>query len=117
MKIKHAIDLTNANFLFSGNQGCSLNCKNNTCDESQNCTEGCNEGYWGTACTLECSSTCFREACNQTVGKCIYGCIQGRYGDTCERRCSSRCLENFCYQNGTCVKGCVQNWAGNQCDR
>lgn len=102
---------------YYGNQGCSLNCKNNTCDESQNCTEGCNEGYWGTACTLECSSTCFRQACNQTVGKCIYGCIQGRYGDTCERRCSSQCLENGCYQNGNCVKGCVQNWAGNQCDQ
>lgn len=108
---------TNANFLISGNQGCSSNCKNNVCDTSQNCTEGCNDGYWGSTCKLNCSATCFRLACNQTVGKCIYGCIQGRFGDTCEGHCNSRCLENVCYQNGTCSRGCDQNWTGNHCDR
>lgn len=96
--------------------GCNANCKNNTCDASNSCTEGCKDGYWGPTCTSNCSMSCFRKACEQTYGRCIYGCIPGRYGDMCIEYCDSKCYEAVCFQNGTCSRGCVQNWTGHSCN-
>nr|XP_034322513.1 uncharacterized protein LOC105322931 [Crassostrea gigas] len=38
--------------------GCVATCRNNACDGSGNCTDGCVNRYWGNACDSQCSANC-----------------------------------------------------------
>lgn len=43
-------------------------CKNNVCDRSGNCTDGCEDGYWGAACESRCPANCEERICDSTNG-------------------------------------------------
>lgn len=97
--------------------GCAANCKNDTCDDYGNCTNGCSEGYWGPSCDSPCIQYCKETTCNIKTGHCI-SCKSSYWGDICNFMCPIHCSGGNCDKyNGKCNKGCTQGQYGYTCDK
>lgn len=96
---------------------CNANCKNNICNSSGFCTEGCVEKYWGPTCNSQCPVNCKEPTCYDSTGLCVT-CISGFWGDNCTLHCSSFCYGKVCHKtNGNCVQGCLTGRYGDTCDK
>ncbi|XP_055999715.1 multiple epidermal growth factor-like domains protein 11 [Ostrea edulis] len=80
-----------------------------------NCSVSCGEGFYGTGCQQQCSSSC--SICNIIDGSCpkacrpgyigpncSVSCGEGLYGKGCQQKCPSSC--SICnIIDGSCPKG------------
>lgn len=102
------------NALYCINLGCNTTCKGNFCDDSTNCTDGCRNGYWGPACSLQCPDNC--KNCDSKTGQCTT-CKSGFWDNTCNSQCPMDCFERVCVKsNGNCKKGCTSGQYGDTCN-
>nr|XP_022307316.1 multiple epidermal growth factor-like domains protein 10 isoform X2 [Crassostrea virginica]XP_022307317.1 multiple epidermal growth factor-like domains protein 10 isoform X2 [Crassostrea virginica] len=121
---------------YYGNN-CSVPCPDpqcNYCDlDTGTCRGGCNPGYKGHRCELECVDGLYGDGCRNTcghctdmtqchhvTGTCLEGCIPGYMGNDCMQACSTGyygencsmscgyCLkdETCHFVNGSCLSGC-----------
>ncbi len=68
-----------------------LNSNSSICDiETGNCDEkGCEAGFYGADCNLECPKDCVDGRCDNE-GKCL-NCPPGTWGNSCESTCDINC--------------------------
>lgn len=97
--------------------GCVATCRNNVCDDSGNCYNGCVDGYWGRACESQCPANCDQRICDGTNGLCS-SCKSGYWGNACNSLCPIHCIERVCDKtNGSCTQGCTSGRYGEMCNR
>ncbi|WAR29618.1 MEG11-like protein [Mya arenaria] len=98
-------------------QTCPGDCRENPvdgltyCDFSTGeCLHGCNDGFFGEQCELECSENCAGQVtvCRRD-GYCTNGCVDNHYGSFCGEMCNSSCTDNQCDRvEGICMD-CLQD--------
>eukprot|EP00105_Crassostrea_gigas_P039592 XP_019923740.1 PREDICTED: cell death abnormality protein 1 [Crassostrea gigas] len=97
--------------------GCAATCRNNVCNGSGNCADGCVDGYWRPACESQCPANCEEPTCDSTNGFCI-SCKSGYWENTCNSQCPIHCIERVCDKtNGSCTQGCTSGHYGDMCNR
>nr|XP_022306413.1 multiple epidermal growth factor-like domains protein 10 [Crassostrea virginica] len=121
---------------YYGNN-CSVPCPDpqcNYCDlDTGTCRGGCNPGYKGHKCELECVNGFYGDGCRKQCGRCIdmtqchhvngtclngckpgykgdnciQACTTGYYGDNCNMNCGNCFNDETChFINGSCLSGC-----------
>lgn len=92
-----------------------------------NCTEKCEDYFFGENCEERCNSTC--RNCNKISGECDYGCHPGWIGHFCQKVCTAgyygeqcnsicgHCLNNSAcdHDTGVCEQGCEPGYEGEKC--
>lgn len=63
-------------------------CRDNFCDDFGYCISGCQDGYWGFVCDLQCFVYCKELKCDNKIGYC-FNCIVGYLGDICNLQCEN----------------------------
>ncbi|XP_045211293.1 cell death abnormality protein 1-like [Mercenaria mercenaria] len=114
----------------TGDVECSDNClhlddEKPACDlMTKACMYGCQNGFSGPDCSLECKTCKANESmrcsgychkpkgpnilvCNVTSGQCLYGCVKGTYwGENCTNICNTECQGQKCdFKTGECTHG------------
>ncbi|XP_046326660.2 scavenger receptor class F member 2-like [Haliotis rufescens] len=94
----------------------SENCTSQCDQERGNCRHGCDVGYFGLSCGLQCNENCLASSCGH-LGQCLHGCKVGYFGTLCELKCSSFCKNRHCHRvNGDCFDGCEPGVFGSHCN-
>ncbi|XP_052763016.1 receptor-type tyrosine-protein phosphatase kappa-like [Mya arenaria] len=98
---------------------CPANCKGGSCTTGPRCTVGCKDGFYGTNCSLRCTTMNVEcEKCSQVDGKCLK-CKDGHYphvNGSCVK-CNNKCRDMLCSsENGTCLSGCTGKVWGDKCE-
>ncbi|XP_056003701.1 multiple epidermal growth factor-like domains protein 10 [Ostrea edulis] len=88
----------------------------------------CQDGFYGSDCTLPCGQCRHGSHCNKTTGICTEGCQgkwsgtkcdvcgKGFYGKDCNRACG-KCKQDYCDKDtGVCPNGCQRRWDGSRCN-
>uniref|UniRef100_A0A2C9LFA2 EGF-like domain-containing protein n=2 Tax=Biomphalaria glabrata TaxID=6526 RepID=A0A2C9LFA2_BIOGL len=110
---------------------CPDQCANSVCDKyTSECSLGCNAGYQGTLCKLECQvgnfgpdcshncSVACPKNCTKDDGRCLsMECPKGAYGHNCEYTCSQTCAGSGTCDiiDGRCIEGCKTGFYGVDC--
>ncbi|XP_078327342.1 receptor-type tyrosine-protein phosphatase alpha-like isoform X1 [Crassostrea virginica] len=95
--------------------------------QGHRCELECPYGFFGERCANSCISTC--TGCNNVNGVCDRGCQPGWKGDNCDEPCDGNtygenCSEKCgnCFQmdtcnhfNGSCMNGCDRGYKGSTC--
>ncbi|XP_052692781.1 receptor-type tyrosine-protein phosphatase alpha-like [Crassostrea angulata] len=115
---------------------CPRLCKNRRCHIETGKCFGCEDGYLGSTCQLECQNNTYGAGCSERCGHCLNekgcdhvngtcpsGCEAGYYGSWCKiecppmfygRNCSQSCSGNCSVsktcdrKTGVCVGGCAE---------
>ncbi|XP_041349681.1 uncharacterized protein LOC121368971 [Gigantopelta aegis] len=76
------------------------------------CEHGCQDGYRGKHCSIQCYMNCF--SCNRKTSHCEGKCVEGHYGPYCTLLCFENC--RVCDISGNCVNCKNNNVTGPHCE-
>lgn len=82
------------------------------------CTNGCEDTFFGPQCSGDCSVQCKNRICLNSANNCVKGCEAGFYNPpTCSGTCSQWCkTPSSCDPvTGSCVGGCAAGYFGDKC--